>query len=90
MPCPNSWDPYFTSYMALAGVYRYPTRHLEHHLRQLTLPAAHAGGSKDEPEVVRPIVPTLFRLVLQPHFIGGAASDVVAAAGPGLVSAAPV
>jgi alkanesulfonate monooxygenase SsuD/methylene tetrahydromethanopterin reductase-like flavin-dependent oxidoreductase (luciferase family) len=31
-----------------------------------------------------------FLLVLQPHFIGGAASDVVAAAGPGLVSAAPV
>jgi uncharacterized protein YbjQ (UPF0145 family) len=29
-------------------------------------------------------------LVLQPHFVGGAASDVVAAAGAGLVSPAPV
>lgn len=38
MPFPTSWDPYFTSYMTLADVYRYPTLHFEHHRRQLTLP----------------------------------------------------
>jgi hypothetical protein len=37
MPFPTSWDPYFTSYMTLTEVYRYPTRHFEHHRRQLTL-----------------------------------------------------
>jgi hypothetical protein len=37
MPFPTSWDPYFTSYMTLADVYRYPTLHFEHHRRQLTL-----------------------------------------------------
>ena len=38
MPFPTSWDPYFTSYMTLADVYRYPAQHFEHHRRQLTLP----------------------------------------------------
>ncbi|MDQ1663533.1 MAG: hypothetical protein QOJ68_3513 [Blastococcus sp.] len=38
MPFPASWDPYFTSYMTLADVYRYPALHFEHHRRQLTLP----------------------------------------------------
>jgi hypothetical protein len=37
MPFPTSWDPYFTPYMTLADVYRYPTLHFEHHRRQLTL-----------------------------------------------------
>jgi DinB superfamily len=37
MPFPTGWDPYFTPYMTLAEVYRYPTRHFEHHRRQLTL-----------------------------------------------------
>lgn len=37
MPFPTSWDPYFTPYMTLAEVYRYPTLHFEHHRRQLTL-----------------------------------------------------
>jgi hypothetical protein len=40
MPFPTSWDPSFTPYMTLAEVYRYPTRHFEHHRRQLTLGAA--------------------------------------------------
>jgi hypothetical protein len=40
MPFPTRWDPYF-GYLTLAEVYRYPTRHFEHHLRQLSLP----GGS---------------------------------------------
>jgi hypothetical protein len=44
MPFPTSWDPYFTSSMTLAEVYRYPTLHVEHHRRQLTLP----GGSSPE------------------------------------------
>jgi hypothetical protein len=37
MPFPTSWDPYFTPYMTLAEVYRYPNLHFEHHRRQLTL-----------------------------------------------------
>lgn len=37
MPFPTGWDPYFDPYMTLAEVYRYPTRHFEHHRRQLTL-----------------------------------------------------
>ena len=37
MPFPTSWDPYFTRYMTLAEVYRYPSLHFEHHRRQLTL-----------------------------------------------------
>jgi hypothetical protein len=44
MPFPTSWDPYFTSYMTLAEVYRYPTLHFEHHRRQLTLPGGDAGN----------------------------------------------
>jgi hypothetical protein len=38
MPFPTSWDPYFTPYMTLTDVYRYPAQHFEHHRRQLTLP----------------------------------------------------
>jgi len=38
MPFPIGWDPYFTTYMAVAEVYRYPTKHFAHHRRQLTLP----------------------------------------------------
>ena len=37
MAFPTSWDPYFAPYMTLADVYRYPSRHFEHHRRQLTL-----------------------------------------------------
>jgi hypothetical protein len=37
MHFPATWDPLFTSYMTLADVYRYPTRHLRFHQRQLTL-----------------------------------------------------
>lgn len=40
MHYPPSWDPYFKEYMTLADLYRYPTRHYEHHRRQLSL-----GGS---------------------------------------------
>ena len=40
MPFPTGWDPYF-GYLTLAEVYRYPTRHFEHHCRQLSL----RGGS---------------------------------------------
>jgi hypothetical protein len=37
MPFPVGWDPYFTPYMTLAEVYRYATKHFEHHRHQLTL-----------------------------------------------------
>jgi hypothetical protein len=37
MAFPTTWDPYFTATMTLADVYRYPSRHFEHHRRQLTL-----------------------------------------------------
>lgn len=43
MPFPTRWDPYFTSYMTLAEVYRYPTQHFEHHRRQLSLADRSAG-----------------------------------------------
>jgi hypothetical protein len=34
---PARWDPFFTGYMTLADLYRYPTRHYDFHRRQLTL-----------------------------------------------------
>src|SRR5688500_5661923 len=52
-----------------------------------TLPEASVGRA---PRIFGPSGPRASPLALQPHFIGGAAFDVVAAAGPGLVSAAPV
>lgn len=33
---PVRWDPYFTHYMRLEDVYRYPTKHYDFHRRQLT------------------------------------------------------
>ncbi len=39
MHFPVGWDPYFNDYMTLREVYRYPTRHYDHHRRQLTLAA---------------------------------------------------
>jgi hypothetical protein len=40
MHYPTTWDPFFTGYMTLAELYRYPTRHYRHHRQQLTLPEA--------------------------------------------------
>jgi hypothetical protein len=37
MHYPTRWDPFFTDYMTLADLYRFPTRHFEFHRRQLTL-----------------------------------------------------
>lgn len=37
MHYPVTWDPFFASYMTLADIYRYPTRHFRFHQRQLTL-----------------------------------------------------
>ncbi|HET7475285.1 MAG TPA: DinB family protein [Dermatophilaceae bacterium] len=37
MPFPTSWDPYFTAFMTLAEVYRYPVLHYDHHRAQLSL-----------------------------------------------------
>jgi hypothetical protein len=40
MHYPTTWDPFFTRYMTLAELYRYPTQHYRYHRRQLTLPGA--------------------------------------------------
>jgi len=37
MHYPTRWDPFFTDFMTLADLYRYPTRHYDFHRRQLTL-----------------------------------------------------
>jgi hypothetical protein len=37
MHFPPRWDPFFTGYMTLADVYRYPGRHFDFHARQLAL-----------------------------------------------------
>lgn len=37
MHYPTRWDPFFTPYMTLADVYRFPTQHFDFHRRQLTL-----------------------------------------------------
>jgi hypothetical protein len=37
MPFPVRWDPFFTDYMTLEAVYRYPAKHFDFHRRQLTL-----------------------------------------------------
>ncbi|AIG74349.1 Hypothetical protein AJAP_07170 [Amycolatopsis japonica] len=34
---PERWDPFFTEYMTLADVYRFPAQHFEFHLTQLTM-----------------------------------------------------
>jgi hypothetical protein len=36
MHFPRRWDPFFTDYMTLADVYRYPGQHFDFHARQLT------------------------------------------------------
>ena len=43
MHFPVGWHPYFQEYMTIEDVYRYATRHYDHHRRQLTL-AATAGS----------------------------------------------
>lgn len=37
MHYPVRWDPFFTDYMTLADLYRFPTRHFHFHRRQLSL-----------------------------------------------------
>ncbi|MEZ5152924.1 hypothetical protein [Rhodococcus zopfii] len=37
MPYPTRWDPFFSRYMDLGDIYRYPTRHYDFHRDQLTL-----------------------------------------------------
>ena len=37
MPFPPSWDPYFSAFMTLEAIYRYPTLHYDHHRAQLTI-----------------------------------------------------
>ncbi|WP_176560924.1 DinB family protein [Mycobacterium neglectum] len=37
MHFPTGWDPFFTDYMTLEDVYRYPGKHFNFHARQLTV-----------------------------------------------------
>ncbi|KUI13824.1 maleylpyruvate isomerase [Mycobacterium lehmannii] len=37
MHFPTGWDPFFSDYMTLEDLYRYPGRHFDFHSRQLTL-----------------------------------------------------
>lgn len=37
MHYPTHWDPFFSDYMTLADIYRYPGLHFDFHQRQLTL-----------------------------------------------------
>jgi hypothetical protein len=39
MHFPPRWDPFFSDYMTLADVYRYPGKHFDFHARQLTFGA---------------------------------------------------
>ena len=39
MHFPTRWDPFFTNYMTLEDVYRYPGQHFDFHAHQLTLAA---------------------------------------------------
>jgi uncharacterized membrane protein len=77
-----AWRVFLAAAAVLVTVFFFLGRRWQGALRELMgMPAEPLG-----PALLAPVV----ALVLQPHFIGGAASDVVAAAGPGLVSAAPV
>ena len=42
MHYPTRWDPFFTPFMTLADVYRFPTQHFDFHRQQLTLDLAEA------------------------------------------------
>jgi hypothetical protein len=46
MRYPTSWDPFFTGYMTLADLFRYPTKHYDFHRRQLTLAIPGAGAGE--------------------------------------------
>jgi hypothetical protein len=39
MHFPTRWDPFFTDYMTLADLYRFPGQHFGFHSRQLSLTA---------------------------------------------------
>lgn len=41
MHLPVRWDPFFTDYMTIGELYRYPTRHFDFHEQQLTLDRLH-------------------------------------------------
>jgi hypothetical protein len=44
MHYPTRWDPFFTDYMTLADVYRFPARHFHFHERQLSF-GGHLDGN---------------------------------------------
>ena len=37
MHFPTRWEPFFTDFMTLEEVYRYPAKHFDFHRRQLTI-----------------------------------------------------
>ncbi len=39
MHFPPTWDPYFSDFMTVRDVYRYPGQHFDHHVNQLTVEA---------------------------------------------------
>ncbi len=46
MHFPTHWDPFFTDYMTLEDVYRYPGQHFDFHKDQLTLDSTSANPSR--------------------------------------------
>ena len=48
MHYPARWDPFFTGYMTLADLFRYPTKHYDFHRRQLTLSTERPPSARPE------------------------------------------
>ena len=53
MHFPTTWDPFFSDYMTLADIYRYPIRHYQFHRRQLTLPGLDSQAGIRAPDSPR-------------------------------------
>jgi hypothetical protein len=49
MHFPTGWDPYFKDLMTVSDVYDYPTKHYDHHRRQLTTHRAEASQTPPLP-----------------------------------------
>lgn len=47
MHYPVRWDPFFTDFMTLADIYRYPTQHFDFHRRQPPSPMGSARQRRD-------------------------------------------
>jgi hypothetical protein len=49
MHFPTGWDPNFKDRMSVADVYDYPTKHYDHHRRQLTTSRASTSQTPPVP-----------------------------------------